>query len=35
MKHAAGSYFTHDGVRLYYEVHGAGEPLLVIHGWTT
>jgi len=29
---AAGSYFTHGGVRLYYEVYGAGEPLLVIHG---
>lgn len=24
--------FTHDGVKLYYEVYGAGEPLLVIHG---
>jgi pimeloyl-ACP methyl ester carboxylesterase len=29
---AAGSTFVHDGVRLYYEVYGAGEPLLVIHG---
>jgi pimeloyl-ACP methyl ester carboxylesterase len=29
---AAGHTFTHDGVRLYYEVYGAGEPLLLIHG---
>jgi pimeloyl-ACP methyl ester carboxylesterase len=29
---AAGRTFTHDGVRLYYEVYGAGEPLLVVHG---
>jgi pimeloyl-ACP methyl ester carboxylesterase len=29
---AAGKYFTHDGVKLYYEVHGAGEPVLIIHG---
>jgi hypothetical protein len=24
---AAGHSFTHDGVRLYYEVYGAGEPV--------
>jgi pimeloyl-ACP methyl ester carboxylesterase len=29
---AAGHTFTHDGVRLYYEVYGTGEPLLMIHG---
>jgi len=29
---AAGRTFTHDGVRLYYEVYGSGEPLLLIHG---
>jgi len=29
---AAGHTFTHDGVTLYYEVYGKGEPLLVIHG---
>ena len=29
---AAGQYFTHDGVQLYYEVYGSGEPLLMIHG---
>jgi pimeloyl-ACP methyl ester carboxylesterase len=28
----AGATFTHDGVRLYYEVYGQGEPLLLIHG---
>jgi pimeloyl-ACP methyl ester carboxylesterase len=29
---AAGHTFTHDGVRLYYEVYGKGEPLLLVHG---
>jgi pimeloyl-ACP methyl ester carboxylesterase len=29
---AVGQYFTHDGIRLYYEVYGQGEPLLVVHG---
>jgi pimeloyl-ACP methyl ester carboxylesterase len=29
---AAGKTFTHDGVRLYYEIYGAGEPLLIVHG---
>lgn len=29
---AASHTFTHDGVKLYYEVYGAGEPLLLIHG---
>jgi len=29
---AVGQTFTHDGVKLYYEVYGAGEPLLVVHG---
>jgi pimeloyl-ACP methyl ester carboxylesterase len=29
---AAGKWFEHDGIKLYYEVYGAGEPLLVIHG---
>ena len=29
---AAGGYFEHDGVKLYYEVYGAGPPLLLIHG---
>jgi pimeloyl-ACP methyl ester carboxylesterase len=29
---AAGAYFEHDGIKLYYEVYGAGQPLLLIHG---
>jgi pimeloyl-ACP methyl ester carboxylesterase len=29
---AVGRTFTHDGVKLYYEVYGTGEPLLLIHG---
>ena len=29
---AAGKTFVHDGVTLYYEVYGQGEPLLMIHG---
>jgi len=29
---AAGGYFEHDGVKLYYEVYGQGAPLLLIHG---
>lgn len=27
-----GHTFTHDGIKLYYEVSGTGEPLLLIHG---
>jgi pimeloyl-ACP methyl ester carboxylesterase len=29
---AAGRTFTHEGIRFYYEVYGAGEPLLIVHG---
>ena len=29
---AAGKTFVHDGVTLYYEEYGQGEPLLIIHG---
>jgi pimeloyl-ACP methyl ester carboxylesterase len=29
---AAGHTFTHDGITFYYEVYGAGEPLLLVHG---
>jgi len=29
---AVGKTFVHDGVTLYYEVYGRGEPLLIIHG---
>ena len=28
---AAGKTFTHDGVSLYYEVYGSGEPVLLVH----
>jgi pimeloyl-ACP methyl ester carboxylesterase len=27
-----GRTFTHDGIKLYYEVYGVGEPLLLVHG---
>jgi pimeloyl-ACP methyl ester carboxylesterase len=29
---AVGRAFTHDGIKLYYEVYGVGEPLLLVHG---
>lgn len=29
---AVGETFTHDGVKLYYEIYGSGEPLLLVHG---
>jgi pimeloyl-ACP methyl ester carboxylesterase len=29
---AVGKTFTHDGVKLYYEIYGTGEPLLLVHG---
>lgn len=29
---AVGRTFIHDGVTFYYEVYGAGEPLLMVHG---
>jgi len=29
---AAGRTFIHDGIKLYYEVYGVGEPLLLVHG---
>jgi len=29
---AAGHTFTHDGIKLYYEIYGSGEPLLIVHG---
>jgi pimeloyl-ACP methyl ester carboxylesterase len=30
----AGSFAAVNGIELYYEVHGAGEPLLLLHGFT-
>jgi pimeloyl-ACP methyl ester carboxylesterase len=27
-----GATFVHDGVTLYYETYGQGEPLLLVHG---
>ena len=29
---AAGATFVHNGVKLYYEVYGSGEPVLMVHG---
>jgi pimeloyl-ACP methyl ester carboxylesterase len=29
---AAGQTFVHDGVTLYYETYGAGQPLVLVHG---
>ena len=29
---AVGKTFIHDGVQLYYEVYGTGEPVLLVHG---
>ena len=29
---AVGRTFIHDGLKLYYEVYGVGEPLLLVHG---
>ena len=28
----AGSYFNHQGVKIYYEVYGTGKPLVLLHG---
>src|SRR5688500_574313 len=30
----AATYIEANGLRIYYEVHGEGEPLLLIHGGT-
>jgi pimeloyl-ACP methyl ester carboxylesterase len=30
----AGTHIEANGLRIYYKVHGAGEPLLLIHGGT-
>ena len=31
-KDARGSYASVNGLTLYYEIHGAGEPLILLHG---
>jgi pimeloyl-ACP methyl ester carboxylesterase len=31
-KPSASGYVTANGVRYYYELHGQGEPLLLLHG---
>ncbi len=31
---ATGHYLAANGIRMYYEVHGSGRPLLMIHGGT-
>ncbi|MEH6610133.1 MAG: alpha/beta hydrolase [Halioglobus sp.] len=28
----AGGYFENNGIKMYYEVYGAGEPMVLIHG---
>jgi pimeloyl-ACP methyl ester carboxylesterase len=28
----AGSFFNHDGVKVYYEIYGQGHPLVLLHG---
>ena len=28
----AGSYAVLNGVKIYYEVYGSGDPLLIVHG---
>jgi pimeloyl-ACP methyl ester carboxylesterase len=30
----AGAHIEADGLRVYYEVYGEGEPLLLLHGGT-
>jgi len=31
-KDAKGNYASVNGLNLYYEIHGAGEPLILLHG---
>jgi pimeloyl-ACP methyl ester carboxylesterase len=28
----AGSFFNHDGVKVYYEIYGQGKPMVLLHG---
>src|SRR6478735_8483279 len=30
--HAAGSYALVNGLNMYYEIHGTGQPLVLLHG---
>src|SRR6516162_51179 len=30
--HASGNYATVNGLRMYYEVHGSGDPVVLLHG---
>ncbi len=30
--HPAGNYAAVNGITLYYEVHGTGKPLIMLHG---
>jgi pimeloyl-ACP methyl ester carboxylesterase len=31
-KNANGSYASVNGLSMYYEIHGAGRPLVLLHG---
>ena len=30
--HPAGTYASVNGIQLYYEIHGTGKPLIMLHG---
>ncbi|HEV2662355.1 MAG TPA: hypothetical protein VGU68_17245 [Ktedonobacteraceae bacterium] len=30
--HSAGNYAAVNGISLYYEIHGTGKPLIMLHG---
>jgi pimeloyl-ACP methyl ester carboxylesterase len=32
INHPAGTYASVNGIRLYYEIHGTGKPLIMLHG---
>ena len=32
MNHPAGKYASVNGIKLYYEIHGTGKPLIMLHG---
>jgi len=29
---AAGGFYNHDGVKIYYEIYGQGKPMVILHG---